>query len=78
MAQVMEVTADALDAPLLKYSAGAVVGTGGFVDTPNQRLGSGTSCRSSSRPTSPRSASRRSGRTLRLADVAESSRAIRR
>ncbi|XAS66925.1 efflux RND transporter permease subunit [Micrococcaceae bacterium Sec5.7] len=37
--QVMEVTADALDAGLLKYSPGAVVGTGGFIGTPNQRLG---------------------------------------
>ncbi|HEV8163383.1 MAG TPA: efflux RND transporter permease subunit, partial [Actinomycetota bacterium] len=37
--QVMETTADALDVGLLKFSSGAVVGTGGFVDTPNQRLG---------------------------------------
>ena len=36
---VMEVTADAMDAPLLRHSPGAVVGTGGFLDTPNQRLG---------------------------------------
>jgi CzcA family heavy metal efflux pump len=36
--QVMETTADALDVGLLKFSNGAVVGTGGFVDTPNQRL----------------------------------------
>src|SRR5918999_1217749 len=36
--QVMEVTADALDAPLLRHSPGALVGTGGWVDTPNQRL----------------------------------------
>ena len=31
-------TADALDAGLLQFSDGAVIGTGGFVDTPNQRL----------------------------------------
>ena len=37
--RVMEVTADALDAPLLGHSPGAFVGTGGFVDTPNQRIG---------------------------------------
>jgi CzcA family heavy metal efflux pump len=37
--QVMETTADALDVGLLKFSNGAVVGTGGFIDTPNQRLG---------------------------------------
>jgi len=36
--QVMRASADALDAGLLKFSSGAVVGTGGFVDTPNQRL----------------------------------------
>jgi CzcA family heavy metal efflux pump len=35
---VMESTANALDAGLLKFSAGSVIGTGGFVDTPNQRL----------------------------------------
>lgn len=35
---VMTVTADALDAGLLKYSPGAVVGTGGYLETPNQRL----------------------------------------
>src|SRR6266536_1488071 len=35
--QVMQTTADALDVGLLKFSNGAVVGTGGFLDTPNQR-----------------------------------------
>jgi CzcA family heavy metal efflux pump len=37
--EVMDVTADALDVGLLMYSEGSVIGTGGFVDTPNQRLG---------------------------------------
>jgi CzcA family heavy metal efflux pump len=37
--RVMNVTADALDAGLLRFSDGAIIGTGGFVDTPNQRLG---------------------------------------
>jgi CzcA family heavy metal efflux pump len=37
--QVMEATADALAAGLLRYSDGAMIGTGGFIDTPNQRLG---------------------------------------
>ncbi|MGH8897067.1 MAG: efflux RND transporter permease subunit [Egibacteraceae bacterium] len=37
--QVMESTADALDAGLLRYSDGGFIGTGGFIDTPNQRLG---------------------------------------
>jgi CzcA family heavy metal efflux pump len=36
--KVMNTTADALDAGLLRFSDGAVIGTGGFVDTPNQRL----------------------------------------
>jgi CzcA family heavy metal efflux pump len=36
---VMEATADALDVGILYYSSGAMIGTGGFVDTPNQRLG---------------------------------------
>ncbi len=36
--QMMRTTADALDAGLLKFANGASVGTGGFVETPNQRL----------------------------------------
>lgn len=36
--EVMKTTADALDSGLLPWSDGAVVGTGGFIDTPNQRL----------------------------------------
>ena len=39
VARVMEATSTALDSPLLAHSSGALVGTGGFVDTPNQRLG---------------------------------------
>jgi len=35
---VMDVTADALDVGLLQYSEGSVIGTGGFIDTPDQRL----------------------------------------
>ena len=37
--EVMTVTADALDAGLLKFSNGAIVGTGGFIDTPTERIG---------------------------------------
>ncbi|UKA55050.1 efflux RND transporter permease subunit [Arthrobacter sp. FW305-BF8] len=37
--QVMEVTANALDAGLLQYSPGSVIGTGGHIETPNQRVG---------------------------------------
>lgn len=36
--QVMTGTADALESGLLRYSDGAVIGTGGWIDTPNQRL----------------------------------------
>jgi CzcA family heavy metal efflux pump len=37
--QVMETTADSVDAGLLQFSEGATLGTGGFVESPNQRLG---------------------------------------
>jgi CzcA family heavy metal efflux pump len=37
--EVMDVTADALDVGLLMYSEGSVIGTGGFIDTPDQRVG---------------------------------------
>jgi len=36
---VMESTADAVDAGLLRFSAGSVIGTGGLVETANQRIG---------------------------------------
>ena len=36
---VMEATADALNVGLLQYSPNATIGTGGFIDTANQRLG---------------------------------------
>jgi CzcA family heavy metal efflux pump len=36
--EVMNVTADALDAGLLRYSDGAVIGTGGVLKTPNQQI----------------------------------------
>jgi CzcA family heavy metal efflux pump len=37
--RVMDATADALDVGMLKFSSGREIGTGGFIDTPNQRLG---------------------------------------
>ena len=37
--EVMTVMADALDAGLLKFSSGAIIGSGGYIDTPNQRIG---------------------------------------
>ncbi len=35
---VMEVTSNALAAGILRYEPGHVIGTGGFIETPNQRL----------------------------------------
>jgi CzcA family heavy metal efflux pump len=70
--KVMNVTADALDAGLLRFSNGAVIGTGGFVDTPNQRLGIThklpiiTPDDLAQVPVQ-----RRDGRSLRLGDVAD-------
>jgi CzcA family heavy metal efflux pump len=37
--QVMEATADAVDSGLLKFSTGSVIGTGGTIETPDQRIG---------------------------------------
>jgi CzcA family heavy metal efflux pump len=36
--QVMETTSNAVDSGILRFSNGAVIGRGGFIDTPNQRL----------------------------------------
>ncbi|OUC06008.1 acriflavin resistance protein, partial [Litorilinea aerophila] len=36
--EVVQVTSDALDVGLIQYSDGSVVGTGGFIETPNQRI----------------------------------------
>src|SRR5215472_5182424 len=36
---VMQATSDAVDSGLLRFSTGAVIGTGGAVETPNQRIG---------------------------------------
>ena len=35
---VMEATSDALDGGILRFSEGSIIGKGGFIDTPNQRL----------------------------------------
>jgi CzcA family heavy metal efflux pump len=37
--EVMETTSSALDVSLLFFSEGSFIGTGGFIETPNQRLG---------------------------------------
>src|SRR5664279_2026447 len=36
---VMEVTADSVDSGLLRFSSGSIIGTGGAVETANQRIG---------------------------------------
>jgi CzcA family heavy metal efflux pump len=38
LTRVMDDSANALDAGLLQFSEGSVIGTGGFIDTPNQRI----------------------------------------
>jgi CzcA family heavy metal efflux pump len=38
LTQVMQATADTVDSGLLKFSTGAVIGTGGNIETPNQRI----------------------------------------
>ncbi|HKF87908.1 MAG TPA: efflux RND transporter permease subunit [Propionibacteriaceae bacterium] len=68
--QVMDTSADALDAGLLRYSDGAVVGTGGFIESGDQRL----SIRHVQPITGPRELSQvpvleRDGKTLRLDDI---------
>jgi CzcA family heavy metal efflux pump len=71
--QVMEATANALDVgALLAWSDGAVIGTGGFIDTPNQRL----AVRHVAPIVTPRDLARvtlaeRDGKKLLLSDVAK-------
>jgi len=36
--EVMEATADAVDSGLLRFSSGSIIGTGGIVESPNQRI----------------------------------------
>ena len=70
--ELMKVTADALDSGLLQFSDGAMVGTGGFVETPNQRL----SVRNVLPIVTPEDLAQvpvaeRDGEVLRIGDVAE-------
>jgi CzcA family heavy metal efflux pump len=37
--QVMDTTGEAVDSGLLRFSTGSVIGTSGFIETPNQRIG---------------------------------------
>jgi CzcA family heavy metal efflux pump len=70
--QVMNATADSLDAGLLRYADfGNVIGTGGFVDTANQRLGIRHVLPISTPPDLARiTLDQRDGKALRLGDVA--------
>src|SRR5690242_10109181 len=38
LTEVMQATADTVDSGLLRFSTGAVIGTGGNIETPNQRI----------------------------------------
>ena len=70
--RVMDATADALDAGLLQYSDGAVVGTGGFVETADGRRLNIRNVQAIAGPGRAGAASRsleRGGATLRLADI---------
>ncbi len=69
--QVMQTTADAVDSGLLRFSTGAVIGTGGAIETPNQRI----SVRNVLPVVTPADlaetpVTKRNGRTVRLRDVA--------
>jgi CzcA family heavy metal efflux pump len=71
MEQVMTATSEALDAGLLQYSSGSLIGTGGFVETANQRL----PVRHVQPITTPADLAQvpvaeRNGKTVRLDDVA--------
>jgi CzcA family heavy metal efflux pump len=69
--EVMNATADALDAGLLQYSEGGFIGTGGFVETPNQRLGVHNILPIvTPEDLAKVTVAQRDGRTLTLADVA--------
>jgi len=69
--EVQEVVSDALDVGLLRYSSGAHIGTGGFLETPNQRM----TLRFVSTGVTPEALARvpvetRDGKPLLLGDVA--------
>src|SRR5947209_8476119 len=67
----MTITADALDAGLLRFSSGAVVGTGGFLENASQRIPVRSSLPIARPPDLARvPIERRGDRTLRIGDVA--------
>ncbi|HET9724897.1 MAG TPA: efflux RND transporter permease subunit [Actinomycetota bacterium] len=69
--QVMTTTSDAVDSGLLRFSSGAVIGKGGFIDTPNQRLQIQHSLPVTAEDLAHVPIEGEDGRTLTLADVAD-------
>lgn len=69
--QVMTATADSVDSGILKFSNGAVIGRGGFIDTPNQRLQiQNTLPVLTPQDLAQVTVAKRNGKTLTLGDVA--------
>ncbi|MGE0226039.1 MAG: efflux RND transporter permease subunit [Acetobacteraceae bacterium] len=70
--EVQEKTSDALDVGLLRYAEGAHIGTGGFIDGPNQRFEIQHIVAGSTPETLAQvPVAKRDGRILTLADVAK-------
>ncbi len=68
---VMRATADSLDVGLLQYSNGAMIGSGGWIDTPEQRLGiRHTSPIASAEDLAYSTVTAKDGTRVRLGDVA--------
>ena len=71
LSQLLSATSDAVDAGLLSFTNGTTIGSGGFVETPNQRL----NVRKVQSVTTPQQiaavpVARRGSRTLTIGDVA--------
>jgi CzcA family heavy metal efflux pump len=71
--EVEQAVADALEVGLLRYARGAHIGTGGFIETPNQRLGIQFAISAGVTPETLARipVARRDGAPLLLGDVAE-------
>jgi Cu/Ag efflux pump CusA len=70
--KVMDRTADALDSGLLRYSDGAVIGTGGFIETGGERLNvRNVQPIETEADLREVTLERRNGKALRLGDVAQ-------
>ena len=70
--RVMDTTAEALDAQVLRYTDGAVIGTGGFVENAGRRLNVRTvQPIESAQDLAKVPLARRDGKTLRLGDVGD-------